>query len=242
MSMRYYLFFLILISNFVIVANGQTPENNSEVTFLNKSSSKEIKPNESGHELIFDRLKFIELQHELTDIFNFVGLFVAILGGVGIPILLYRRKEYQTKKDLLIRTSQSMLREIEHNELAITGQSGYTIIERNIDGNTTGIKFTNAFLDTDSYDSVISSGHFIQFQVETQGLLREFYTRIKDHNSTIVYSNHLEDQLKRDLENDKKVPLETLARYDVFLTRTEKELLELAPKIKKVLNTEIGRF
>jgi len=192
------------------------------------------------HIVIVEKLNFLSDQSSNTTFFEILGLFVAVFTGVGIPILWDRKKSKSANKELLKKTSRSLLREVEHNRKSLSGEMGYSVVTRNIDGKHPNTKYTNAFLDNDSYDSVIASGQFIQFPVETQGLLREFYTRIKDHTSTLIYTNHQEDLIKRDLENNKSYSPEVLARYDEFLTRIDKEILELSPKVEKLLKNEIN--
>lgn len=156
--------------------------------------------------------------------------------GVIVSIVIYFAKQKSDRTNLIKRSTKSLLTEIESNEEALTGKQGYKIVEyTGFDTDKSKIKYTNAFLDFDSYENLINSGQFSYFKIDAQTSLRELYTRIKDHNRTLIYIDELEDKFKINFPDDDKRFLMIIARYEAVITLWEKEILELIPVTKEKL-------
>lgn len=93
------------------------------------------------HTTIVNKLDLLFDQFSNTNFFEIFGLFIAALSGITIPIWLDRRKTKTANRELLKKTSRSLLREIEHNRLTLSGEKKFTFITRNIDGNNPNIKY-----------------------------------------------------------------------------------------------------
>lgn len=157
--------------------------------------------------------------------------------GVIVPLAIYILKQNKERKDLLIRATTSVSREIAGNEAALRGDKEYQVIKYDTTGKEPQhVRYTNAFLDDDAYNSVVASGQFNHLLVDTQDVLRELYTRIKDHNQIIRYTNELEDKLSFANENKHS---DVLTRYDLILTRLENEIMLLLEKAKEELIKDI---
>ena len=171
---------------------------------------------------------------------QYISMFVSAIGGVGIPIggLIY--STFRSRRKLISRNSNSLTNEISTTEDTLLGKVGYQTVNYRgeYDNRYAEIRYTNAFLDTDSYDSLISSGQFSYFKETTQTSLRELYSRVKDHNKTIEYTNNLEDQFFMEKNEIDEKFYDVITRYDISLTRLEIEILKLIPKTKKELQSE----
>lgn len=179
--------------------------------------------------------KTTEVVENLTLALFIIPPFAAI----GIPLAIHLHNQKTAQRDLLNRASRSVLRELNGNADALEGRRGYQVIEYNTAGkNLQHVRYTNAFLDDDAYNSIIASGHFTHFSVNTQDVLRELYTRIKDHNDTIRYTNDLEDRASINRLTPKEVS-SLIERYDLILTKLENDILQLLPQAVNETNNEL---
>lgn len=163
---------------------------------------------------------------------------IAIILG---PIVTYYIGQRLGKTGTIKKLAKTLLTEIIENENSLNGKNGDPIREFTA-SNGTQVKYVHCYLDTDAYDSVVMSGQFTQFNLNTQNYLERIYTRIKDHNDDIKIRNEIEYTYhllnKKIDENDVNVISE---KFVIHLTDIEKEILELFPKVKISLNTEMKK-
>lgn len=184
-------------------------------------------------------MKIIKNQHQNSNTNENLNLSIALFTGVALPIGLLIYQSIRSKRTLVNRNSESLIKEIESNEGALTGKQGYDIVNyTGLDDKKSPIKYTNAFLDYDSYENLINSGQFSYFVPDTQFSLRELYTRIKDHDRTMKYIDELEDKFKLEFPNDDTKFYQAVVKYEVVLTIWESEILKLIPSTKTKLENE----
>ena len=188
---------------------------------------------------IENNVQIIKNQHQNSNATENLNLYIALFTGVAIPIALLIYQPIRSKRILVNQNSESLLKEIASNEGALTGKQGYPIVNYTArDDERSQIKYTNAFLDYDSYENLINSGQFSYFTLDSQFSLRELYTRIKDHDRTMKYIDELEDKFKLEFPDDNTKFLQAVARYEVVLTLWESQILELIPTTKTNLGKE----
>lgn len=178
-----------------------------------------------------------------SDAVNYFNVIWPISSAIAIPVGGYIIKQRKERLGILNRGSRAILKEIEDIEDALVGRKNYQVIEYQIDGGNERVKYTNAFIDFDAYDSIIQSGELTHFKLETQNVLRNLYTRVKDHDDTIKISNGIEDQyyLKHGEYNAENVSRIT-RRYEKHLTMLDSEILELVPQAETLLKAESRGF
>src|SRR5947209_14665281 len=100
--------------------------------------------------------------------------YSAILVGLGVvgllaTILIYFIQQNIERRDRILRSTEAILREIKENKKALSGEvhERMTYIIGEQQGEIKEVNFTNAYLETDAYDSVLHSGFFIHFSVGT---------------------------------------------------------------------------
>ena len=166
-------------------------------------------------------------------------VIVPPLAVIPISIFLYWHGQTQSHSNLIRRNARSLRIEINENSAALSGEREYQIIERDSeDDGDLHIRYTNCFLDDDAYTSILTSGEFTRLEVQTQTVLRELYTRIRDHNEQIKYTNELEDHFS--IQPNNETDLENLTeRYEVNITILEEVIVELIPQAIFELNLEI---
>ena len=209
--------------------------------FLNQVYAQESESYDLSEKIIDieTNLQIIKNQHQNSNTNENLNLSIALFTGVAIPIGLLIYQPIRSKRKLVNQNSESLLKEIGSNEGALTGKQGYQIVEyTGLDEEQSKIKYTNAFLDYDSYENLINSGQFSYFTPDTQYSLRELYTRIKDHDRTMKYIDELEDKFKLQFPDDNKKFLQSVVKYEVVLTLWESQILELIPLTKTNLKNE----
>jgi len=209
---------------------------------LNPTHAQEIEsPSSISIQLndIENDVKIIKNEHQNSNTTENLNLSIALFTGVAIPVGLLLYQPIRSKRILVNQNSESLIKEIASNEGALTGKQGYPIVNyTGLDDEKSSIKYTNAFLDYDSYENLINSGQFSYFTPNTQFSLRELYTRIKDHDRTMKYIDELEDKFKLEFPNDDTKFLQAVARYEVVLTLWESQILELISSTKPKLENE----
>lgn len=220
---------IVLFSFFFLMSLNQTHAQEIESSLILSEKLNNLENN----------VKIIKNQHQNSNTTENLNLSIALFTGVAIPIGLLIYQPIRSKRTLVNQNSVSLIKEIESNEGALTGKQDYPIVNyTGLDDEKSSIKYTNAFLDYDSYENLINSGQFSYFVPETQFSLRELYTRIKDHDRTMKYIDELEDKFKLEFPDDNKKFLQAVARYEVVLTLWESQILELIPSTKTNLENE----
>ena len=210
--------------------------------FLNPVLAQESEPTSSFSKILTSietDLEILKNQHLNSNNNENLNIVFAIVTGIAIPIGLLIYQPIRAKRTLVNQNSESLIKEIQSNEDALTGKQEYDVIDyKGFDPENSPIRYTNAFLDYNSYENLINSGQFSYFTPDTQASLREMYTRIKDHDRTIKYIDELEDKFKIEFPNDEQKFLEAVAKYEVVLTIWESQILELIPSTKTKLEKE----
>ena len=192
-----------------------------------------------------DLTELISIERENRDL-STLQLFGVPL-TVGIPFMILIISRYLDKKGILTRSSDALIQEINDNREALEGKKSYQIISyKTTDPRTNQkfqVKYVNAFLDFEAYESVISSGELSHFKVKTQYYVTYIYTRIKNHNEMINYTNEFEDRYfigAEDKEKRKRWEKE-VEKYEISLSKWEQEILENIPLAIKELEREKKR-
>lgn len=163
---------------------------------------------------------------------------LAIIASVA----LYYYQENRSKKEKIERSRRAILKEVLQNKKALTSNVhdhiAYTTKTR-----TNGqkiVEYTNAYLEADSYNSVLYSGLLTYFSIPTLHTLTMLYSRIKSRNDLLTYMDHLEDMFF--LYDDAQVRLDTwnqkIQKYDVLISSWESEIIELLNEAELLLLRE----
>ncbi len=153
-------------------------------------------------------------------------------------ILLYWYQQSSSRKDAIRRACDTIIKELEENKTALTTDKHKRITYATSGGDN--VNYTNAYLDTDAYDSVLHSGLFTHFTAETRHKLSLFYSRIKSHNELLTYTSKFEDMFfLNDNSNERKQRwyLE-IERYDLILTKWESEAIKLLDESEGLVKSE----
>lgn len=188
--------------------------------------------------------------------FSWVQLIVAIFaiaGPVVLTVYLYRHGESREKNDIMRRACEAILRELQENEEALTTKR-HKRIEYPIGKQSAapvnsarsyeeGVSYTNAYLNIDAFDSILHSGIFTHFGIETQHTLSELYSRVRNHNEMITYTNEFEDRFFSDGDSDEKRKRwqKEVERYEIILTKWEYEILPLLYDARRKVQDEKPR-
>lgn len=255
----------LLFSCFVILAllnsnaseNGEiTPESFDIVKEL-ATLENEIKKINQNVELIdkklqgltttfqtkLDELISVEKEKNNLTILQLYGIPVA----VSVPFVVFLISRYVEKKSVLTRSSNSLQWEINDNLEALEGKKEYQVVMYKTKEHRTSkevqVRYTNAFLDYEIYDSIISSGELTHFERKTQYYVTYIYTRIKNHNETLNYTNEFEDRFFMDGEDKEKKKRwdEAIEKYEISLSKWETEILEKIPMALESLDQEMKR-
>jgi hypothetical protein len=175
------------------------------------------------------------------DAAGWLQVFFAV-AAIALTLVLYAHQQSKERKEAVKRSCGAILREIEENKKLLESKE-YEKIEYNIQDQLTGpnniVKYTNAYLDSEAYKSILHSGFFTFFDVYTQHKLTLLYERIHGRNELISYVDHFQDLYF--LYNDNsKANLDKwykkVERYDILLTKWEEEILNLLDEVKLLLN------
>jgi hypothetical protein len=211
-----------------------------EIKLESKQTNFELNNLNKNLQSKFDNLIELELTRSGPPTLELMGLTATI--AAPLFYLLYTRRS--EKYNILKRSSESLKREILDNEDALSGKKNYQIIEYKTKESKSQedvqVKYTNAFLDYEVYSSILSSGELTHFSRKTQYYVTYIYTRIKNHNETINYTNEYEDRFFVDGEDKEKIKRwqNEVEKYEISLSKWEKEILEHIPKAIDALNQE----
>jgi len=162
------------------------------------------------------------------------AIYIAI-AAIAVAMFLYYYQRWRERTD----SCHAIMREIDENKDVLTS-SDYRRITYKTRHNTieiSHIRYTNAYLDLDGYQSVVHSGFFTQFEADTQHKLTLLYGRIRTRNELITYRDHFQDMFF--LHNDgSKESLDRwyreVERYDIFITKLESQILNSKYSLSKV--------
>lgn len=155
------------------------------------------------------------------------GNFLALL-GIFSTFALYFYTKQKEKRDLkknAYKTIDWELKDIEESFSKHQKVSYITQDQKNVN-------YTNAHLYDEAYSSLVNSGSFVQLHANLQYALAELYARIRRRNEVLTYLDELQDDMT---QNDEKKFFQIVERYDLILTRWEKEIKEIIPKIRELM-------
>jgi hypothetical protein len=125
----------------------------------------------------------------LSDVVNILGVVIPII----LTITLFWHKEKSDQREIMRRAIGTLLQELDGTVKALIGNPRYTLGKRLSADTEKGLEFTNEFLITDAYDSVLHSGLFTHFSGHTQYKLTQLYGRVKGHNEYVKYLDKYRD-------------------------------------------------
>jgi hypothetical protein len=170
------------------------------------------------------------------DVFSPILIIIGTLGAAAVFAVYFLERSLE-KRNNLDRSTNAILRELRENQNVLSGdfyeQIKYTIKNAVKQDEHSSIQFfinyTNAYLEIDSYESVLYSGLFTHFSLITQHTLTMLYSRIRDRNKLLVYIEQFEDNFfLNDNSNERKnLWYKKIQKYDILLTEWEKEIRDL---------------
>jgi hypothetical protein len=220
----YLITFLFIISiNFNSTVYAVSTTN---ITSLNESNEK-----------IISKLEEVSQRISETAVYQTIQIIVATV-AIAVIIGVYWHQQSSSRKDSIRRACDTILKELEENQTALTTEKHKRITYTTSKGEK--LNYTNAFFDTDAYDSVLHSGLFTHFSADTRHKLSLFYSRIKSHNELLDYTNRYEDNffLNDDSEERKQRWQQEIERYDLLLTKWESEAIKLLDEVEKLVRQE----
>ena len=187
---------------------------------------------------------------------------VAIVAGIAVTFYLYWREQKERRLEIISRSCQTILWELADNSKTLS-EDKYQKISYQIAGSGTSssgqtdenrIIYTNAYLHDEAYRSVSNTGSFGYFSSGTQYKLVSLYGRIASHNALLTYLDELQDQIliaqtqvlsgyskeesERVQEKGNKILFDLRERYDITLTKWEREIRVLIPEVEKLIREE----
>jgi hypothetical protein len=203
----------------------------------------------NGNSITVERNLTTDLVQQ-SDMFG--GLFQSWLqaalavAAIVISIYIYRHKEVSDRNNVLQRSYQTLLMELEENKPALEPGAKHQRVRYPLpSGNEDDIKevsYTNAFLDVDAYESILYSGNITYLPSPTQKRIIMLYQRIKKHNEVLSWTNQFEDMffLDGDTTNAKLAKWHSeVKRYEKNLTKLEIEILPLMNKVIEDIRASI---
>lgn len=197
---------------------------------------------------VFSQLKDISEQLGAATVFAIEQTIIALFVGVGIivaTISIYWHQQSSDKKNTTRHATDGLLRELKEIKYTMLSESSRT--HHPTEETKTGaikiqkdVNYTNTYMATDAYDSVLFSGLLTHFTEETQYTLSKLYSRITSHNELIKYIYQLEDNFSlKQYSGDLHLKLQqTIDRYELRLTTQEIEIISLIYDSIRLIETE----
>lgn len=165
--------------------------------------------------------------------------------SIALTIIFYFHQQTKQRKEAIKRSCGSIIKEIDENKKLLESKE-YEKIEYNLNSKLrpNKIKYTNAYLDSEAYKSVLHSGFFTFFSTNTQNKLALLYGRIQSRNELISYVDHFQDIYflhHDDSESDLEKWYKKVERYDILLAKWEEEILVLLDEVKGLVKEEQPR-
>jgi hypothetical protein len=167
------------------------------------------------------------------------------VAAIIAAIVIYFVQQANEKRETIRRSTESILKEITDNKKAfskIHQRVGYVIGQH--EGNQKEVNYLNAYLESEAYQSIIGSGFFTHFCIDTQHTLTMLFSRIKTRNELISYLDHFEDEFFLYHENSEetlKKWYKKVEKYDRLLTEWEQEIVELLPVVERLVRAELAK-
>lgn len=169
----------------------------------------------------------INTQFSLSEWIALVGI-----GAIFAVSVIDRQVDSNHRK----RTAcYSIIREIDDTEFAYT--SGiYPVVQR--DNN---ISYVNAFLNTDIYQSLISTGEIMEFKTDVQNDISNFYINIRYRNEALKEFNRHNSLFFIDGVTQEKLDrwVTERVRYEIPLTQYENYIREHLDDVRTKVRNEL---
>ena len=145
--------------------------------------------------------------------------YIVVVAGIFTPFIYgiwYHLHQKNNAKKSIIKHLFQIKNDIDE-------KSDYQKIEYStiFESKKSSIKYHVVFFNTDVYDSVLSSGRFLNFTHHDQMTFKHLYDTIKQHNDYLSYVQELEDkfELNKNHNDDYKF---VITSYRIKLTAYEK--------------------
>jgi hypothetical protein len=168
---------------------------------------------------------------------------IGTIVSIAIAAVFYFHQQAKQRQEAIQRSSGSILREIDENKKLLENQEyekiSYPIQDKSKNQNI--VKYTNVYLDSEGYQSILHSGFFTYFSSNTQHKLTLLYGRIRSHNELITYTDHLQDLFFMNNDYSKESLdkwYKQIERYDLILTKWEEEIVVLLDEVKNLIKQE----
>jgi hypothetical protein len=164
--------------------------------------------------------------------------------SILLTVVFYFHQQATSRKEAIKRSCGAIIKEIEENEKIVAGKEYEKIVYKTIDkltGQHNIVKYTNAYLDSEAYKSVLFSGFFTYFSSNAQHKLTLLYGRIHSRNKFIFYVDQLQDLYflhNKDPKSDLDDWYKKVERYDSLLTRWEEEICGLLYEVNALVKEE----
>jgi hypothetical protein len=169
---------------------------------------------------------------------------IIAVASILLTVIFYFHQQSTSKKEAIKRSCGAIIKEIEENK-KILGSNEYEKISYKTNSQPTIqnsiIKYTNAYLDSEAYKSVLYSGFFTFFSAKTQHKLTLLYGRVHSRNDLLSYVHHFKDLYflhNRDPKSNLDDWYKKVERYDILLTRWEKEIAGLLDEVNALIIEE----
>ena len=167
-----------------------------------------------------------QYQSQNSDVLSDIGWVFEKFGivGLAVPVSLYwydqrrlRSLHEKEEEDRMRKACDAILTEINGNKQIFTTQDYYPHTTKN-----DKIDFIYADFGSQSYESLLHSGFYPSFSVETQSSLSSLYSRIKVYNELVKYLAHYTDLIN--INNMSELYDELVESYDIALTKMLDEI------------------
>jgi hypothetical protein len=175
-------------------------------------------------------VQFLELHAGTLSILVAIAIFVA-------ERMYDRLRREQDDREIKCNSCNAILKEIDDHKDAFTNPN-YTHKRPSSE-----LEYVEAFFNTDAYDSVLNSGLFTHFDVDTQNTLSNLYIRIKLRNELLAYIDRYRDLffLYDNAPTRYSRWNEEVFRYEVSMSDREKEIKDLMEAAEVYIEKELQK-
>jgi hypothetical protein len=162
--------------------------------------------------------------------------FISVAASIFVYWFDQRRQRHQEQEEehnKMKNACSTILTEIDHNMSIYIRQNGYyhSILR---DG---GISYISANFSSKAHQSLIHSGFYSNFSVDTQRNLLALYDRIEHYNELLHYLNRYYDMHL--LFGQEDLYFVNVERYEIDLTARLDEIRQFMAATKALMNREL---
>jgi hypothetical protein len=178
----------------------------------------------------------------VEDVYSGYIFGISFIAIIATLVFLYVQ-QVRERHDMIRRACLAILREMKENKETLTGTK-FPHIMYNVNSasnNEERVNYTNAFLDLNAYESIVYSGYFTHFSVDTQHTLTILYGRVRNRNEVVKYREHYQDMFFLNDESEERVAkwYKRVERYDLFLTQLEHQIVKSLDDAELLIKKEI---